>query len=873
MPQSDGLPRAHFPQTEEEADQVDAWIAREFGQLSMQERESILYDIHGVVATQQEDQGMIENKLQELELELSYHDKEAYDLASKWSTEYVDSNSFRLMFLRKEKYDTMRAAALIVRHFIVKQKLFGSGEILARPVQLSDLGAKEQHLLELGFVQMWPEKDSAGRTILFMETPRAQDVAGDDPNIHLRVVWYMTMKALDDEETQRKGLVWVISMAKKDFVVMPADQTRGMIETQAALPLSCSSQHFCYRFPEKRPYFTGLQMISEDHLRPRIRVHCGSPDEVKAKLQTFGIPTQHFPWTKDSTQCITTHDNWLAIQRAREALLKPLVGPKKVATSASFGYNNGGITPCELDVLFGRTALSRGHTGTRRAMHIVETNFDTYESLGRYQKMAMAEKIVSDIQQKKKGGIFLACTGSTDDEYCRSYLAYCMQELESLHNTSLLLLLPMERNTIPEDSSPQVPPVQARALQTNRFPQTEEEASRADALLAKELERLSIKEREVILYDIHGVSDAKPEDPLVVEQKLLELDRELNKCRHDNDAFKKAIVLNRPYAASSSFRLLFLRKERFDVQRAAQLITRHFEIKRKLFGDGDVLARPVYQSDLGEREIQSLQSGFVRLWPGRDSAGRAVIFLETPKSIKPSCDNFHYVHYRVAWYMAMKALEDAVTQRIGAVWVVSLEYKETEEVSVEQSIGMNTTQAVVPLNILSQHFCYQHPEKRPYLTGLHMFAEDSMRPRTRLHCGSPNEVKLKLQTFGIPTDHFPWTQDPVSCLKTHQKWLDAERLREGLPKPEVSPADACSPDSGDYQDQDVITPQRFDVLFGRTIYARRHTGTLRAMHIIEMNFESYEKSGRYQKMEMAEKIVKNIQECEGRFLRQDESGD
>jgi len=78
-------------------------------------------------------------------------------------------------------------------------------------------------------------------------------------------------------------------------------------------------------------------------------------------------------------------------------------------------------------------------------------------------------------------------------------------------------------------------------------------------------------------------------------------------------------------------------------------------------------------------------------------------------------------------------------------------------------------------------------------------------------------------------------------------------------------------DEHDY-DGTILVPRRFDVLFGKAPESRDHTGTLRALHLVEMHFDEYNRLGKYQKTDLAERIISIVHESGGRFLMQDENG-
>ncbi len=159
-----------FPfETLQEAQLAEDLISQGLETLSLNKHEKILFEVHGLDPEQDEEPQFVDRKLQELEKELErINVKEAYDLAKQQNPSYVDSRNLRLMFLRSRKFNCHEAAESLVQHFHVKRTLFGDGDVLSRDVHQSDLGPKDKLLLETGFLQVMPERDAAGRTILLI---------------------------------------------------------------------------------------------------------------------------------------------------------------------------------------------------------------------------------------------------------------------------------------------------------------------------------------------------------------------------------------------------------------------------------------------------------------------------------------------------------------------------------------------------------------------------------------------------------------------------------------------------------------------------------------------------------------------------------
>lgn len=149
-----------------------------------------------------------------------------------------------------------------------------------------------------------------------------------------------------------------------------------------------------------------------------------------------------------------------------------------------------------------------------------------------------------------------------------------------------------------------------------------------DAVYAQNMLELSAQERNEVLLDIHGVSDAVPETPEFVSQHRKELNEALQalvqRSRHKTAAYELALQQNPDYIQSEAFQLLFLRADRWNAVSAALRMVGFLEMKLDLFGQ-DCLTRSVAISDLSRDDRQSLTSGFFQLLPVRDVAGRAVM--------------------------------------------------------------------------------------------------------------------------------------------------------------------------------------------------------------------------------------------------------
>ena len=174
-------------------------IASALTQLSVQEREQVYDDLHGVggdnvdfANCEDGGDGRVTSSLKKLEMELLHLSSKqpncAYQLARSRSTTYVQDRNFQLMFLRADEWDARAAARRMIGFLQQKLQIFGIDMLTKPRITLDDLlehddkdGEGHEHndngstdvmeILESGFVQQLPLKDRSGRVIVLF-TPQ-----------------------------------------------------------------------------------------------------------------------------------------------------------------------------------------------------------------------------------------------------------------------------------------------------------------------------------------------------------------------------------------------------------------------------------------------------------------------------------------------------------------------------------------------------------------------------------------------------------------------------------------------------------------------------------------------------------------------------
>ena len=141
-------------------------------------------------------------------------------------------------------------------------------------------------------------------------------------------------------------------------------------------------------------------------------------------------------------------------------------------------------------------------------------------------------------------------------------------------------------------------------------------------LLGIHLNSLSLQERERCFADIHGVAEQIPEDEVLLEKKLEELQAQLGKIPQ-KAAYDLAIAQNRGYVESRQFRLKFLRADDLDPAKAASRMVLFMEKILNLFGP-EMLGKPLAFNDLDVEDRKVLRAGLMQFLPIRDRSGRQV---------------------------------------------------------------------------------------------------------------------------------------------------------------------------------------------------------------------------------------------------------
>ncbi len=193
---------------------VDSLLSRALFQLSINERNAMEEEIHGVrCLAPEETPQLLQSSLHALSMVLASDEiipvdqKLDYLQSQQLPSTYINSDEFRLRFLRLTLFDVVKAAKKMVRFIKIAVFFFG-GAVLERPVRLQDLSKKEVQLLRIGNHQLMPFRDRSGRRIIAMINPlyfNAEETANfTEPSLENKQVNALKYFAAKNQQLQQR---------------------------------------------------------------------------------------------------------------------------------------------------------------------------------------------------------------------------------------------------------------------------------------------------------------------------------------------------------------------------------------------------------------------------------------------------------------------------------------------------------------------------------------------------------------------------------------------------------------------------------------------------------------------------------------------
>jgi hypothetical protein len=212
------------------------------------------------------------------------------------------------------------------------------------------------------------------------------------------VAFYEIMNALEDVETQKKGLVCIYYNFHYPSN-MEAELTVKGLKFVQTIPWRTAALHFCSTDLLAGACVSLVRFVMGRAGRLRFRAHHGSALEIQYSLMTFGIPTKGFPIHNGGEPRLEEYHQQLEKRRAQES------GFKDEERLDSRIY-----CPSPLDVLCGRGKPFQEHAGNVCLAELIEKHQDVYRTTKRGAKSQVSKDILQKVREydgrflKKKEG-------------------------------------------------------------------------------------------------------------------------------------------------------------------------------------------------------------------------------------------------------------------------------------------------------------------------------------------------------------------------------------------------------------------------------------------------------------------------------------
>lgn len=250
-----------------------------------------------------------------------------------------------------------------------------------------------------------------------------------------------------------------------------------------------------------------------------------------------------------------------------------------------------------------------------------------------------------------------------------------------------------------------------------------------DSMVAKEMSSLSMKDRDKVYSDVHGVSATVEETPDLVRHSLILMQEELNKLE-DIPAYYMAKEMDPAYVQDENFRLMFLRADLFDAKKAAERLGLHFKSKLELFGKS-MLTKTITQDHLDEETLKVLYGGRMATLEERDSAGRVAMVnfvQDTNVSVAAKL--------KAVYYGVMVSADDVETQRRGCVGISytvgqNLGWLQLSPHRREWNLKVAQLTLALPIRYDAIHICHDSLAARVLLALFKLGGGQGSRLRTR----------------------------------------------------------------------------------------------------------------------------------------------
>lgn len=208
------------------------------------------------------------------------------------------------------------AVMRLVKYWDERIKLFGPEKAFL-PLTQSCALKDDEVALGMAFMRLTGTTDASGRSIIFAD-PSKLDPTKYSRESMARTVWYTIHAALEDDITQRKGVVFVVyphnaklSQFDRKLAMM------NMSSMQGRLPVRLGGFHVVRPPSFFSVVFGVIRLFMHDRVKKRVVVHTGSEAKVLESLAKKGLSPNVLP-VDIGGSVIMDQQKWLKSRRQEE---------------------------------------------------------------------------------------------------------------------------------------------------------------------------------------------------------------------------------------------------------------------------------------------------------------------------------------------------------------------------------------------------------------------------------------------------------------------------------------------------------------------------------------------------------------------------
>jgi hypothetical protein len=309
---------------------------------------------------------------------------------------------------------------------------------------------------------------------------------------------------------------------------------------------------------------------------------------------------------------------------------------------------------------------------------------------------------------------------------------------------------------------------------------THKDKEEFDKYLAASMNKLSVRDREISLEEVHGIAKANPEYPISLEANLDELDKHLISIK-PGTVYETAELMDVSYVSRRDLRLMFLRGNRYDPKAGAEQMLKFFDLKQTLFGS-DKLTTDISLNDLESGVKECLRGGFFQILPEKDRAGRTMILFLPVLRANVAAEDEARAQFYVFTRMLQESEETQKTGVTGVMYAIGRLSARTSIVGVSLNAKLISS---IPVPWAGIHLCLDDYRDYVLLHGVIRVLPAKVAVKFMLHFGTHMECRYALRGYGISEESIPLSPtDAEPLLSNHMIWyqqremLDAERVRK-----------------------------------------------------------------------------------------------